>query len=412
LQQKKLHQISSFAAIFLIVTVIMTTALIANAPTQTQIARNCLIGQQNSNPTLVWERALGGKGDDRAYFAGQAGNGFLVVGSSSSFLPNQTVAWAVLVDQDGNQVWNRTFAENGGMEFRWATQTQDGFLLVGNTFFADGEVYGVAMKLDLQGDQLWNVTVCSCVGTNKLFSAVVDGTNFVAAGLAKGLNASDSSGWLIKFGPSGETIWSQAFNGSADTALRGITKTPDDCYVAVGYSDSNGEGNYDFLAAKVSADGNLVWSKTYGASESDMAYSIAAAVDGYVVAGNTYSFGSGDSDGFVFKISLNGTLMWNRDVGGLDYDSPSYIAASADGGYVVAGTTFSFGNGYRDFWLLKITDKGNVAWSCTIGRSGYEEAYAAVPAGPGCWVLAGWTNSIGSGGRYDFYVTKINVHLS
>jgi hypothetical protein len=75
----------------------------------------------------------------------------------------------------------------------------------------------------------------------------------------------------------------------------------------------------------------------------------------------------------------------------------------------VTGTTFSFGNGVRDFWLFKVDEAGKVTWSCTVGRSGYEEAYAVVQSDSGEYMLAGWTSSIGSGGRYDFYVTKIAV---
>ena len=80
-----------------------------------------------------------------------------------------------------------------------------------------------------------------------------------------------------------------------------------------------------------------------------------------------------------------------------------------NGEYLIADTTFSFGNRQRDFWLFKVSDSGKVLWSCTVGRSGYEEAYEVLYAGGSDYVLAGWTNSIGSGGRYDYYVVKIGV---
>jgi len=76
--------------------------------------------------------------------------------------------------------------------------------------------------------------------------------------------------------------------------------------------------------------------------------------------------------------------------------------------YLVGGFTFSFGSGERDFWLFKVDDSGNIPWSCTVGRSGYEEAYAVLKVAENEYVIAGWTNSIGQG-SYDFYVVKASV---
>jgi hypothetical protein len=82
-------------------------------------------------------------------------------------------------------------------------------------------------------------------------------------------------------------------------------------------------------------------------------------------------------------------------------------------GYFVGGTTFSFENGQRDFWLFKIDDSGKVLWSCTVGRSNYEEAYVVLLAAGNVhaeneFFMAGWTNSVGEG-RYDFYAVTLAV---
>jgi hypothetical protein len=156
-----------------------------------------------------------------------------------------------------------------------------------------------------------------------------------------------------------------------------------------------------------------LWSKTYGGPQSDKAYAITPSAGGCVIAGDTRSKGAGDSDAWVIKIDLNGNLLWEKTVGGKDFDAPTCVTFTPDGGYLVGGTTFSFGNGQRDFWLFKIDDAGKVLWSCTVGRSNYEEAYVVLQAAgnehaENEFFMAGWTNSIGEG-RYDFYAVTLAV---
>jgi len=127
-----------------------------------------------------------------------------------------------------------------------------------------------------------------------------------------------------------------------------------------------------------------------------------------VIAGDTRSEGVGDSDAWVIKVDLEGNLVWERTCGGNGFDTPTCITVSSEGTYVLAGTTFSSGNGNRDFWLFELGGSGEELLTCTIGRSGYEEAYGVMEAEKDEFFLAGWTNSVGEG-RYDFYGVKIAV---
>ncbi len=110
-------------------------------------------------------------------------------------------------------------------------------------------------------------------------------------------------------------------------------------------------------------------------------------------------------------MDFNGEMLWDQTVGGSDFDSPTYITTAPDGSYLVAGTTFSYGNGQRDFWLFKVTDLGKVEWSSTVGRSNYEEAYSVISTGDYEYIMAGWTKSLGEG-HYDFYFIKLNVKVN
>lgn len=358
---------------------------------------------------VLWEKTYGGTGDDRAFYAIAVADGFVVVGSSTSFQQDKTVAWVLKLDHDGNMIWNKTFFQGAGSEFRYVLGLDDGFLLVGNVFLPSGDTDGYVVRIDAAGNLRWGITLGG-EKVDKLFSAVKTQDGFVLVGLTYSFG-NDSEVWVVKIDVNGNVVWNKTYGGSMEDAGRAIAATEDNNYFVAGYTNSMGNGDYDFLLLKIDASGNLLWNKTYGGSQSDEAYAIANTAGGFVIVGDTRSKGAGDNDAWIIKVDLNGDLVWDKTVGGEGFDMPNCVTASNYGGYLVGGFTFSFGNGERDFWLFKVDDQGNVLWSCTVGRSGFEEAYAVLETAENEFVMAGWTNSIGQG-HYDFYIVKISVENS
>jgi len=358
---------------------------------------------------LVWERNYGGSGDDRCFSAVATEDGYILVGSSTSFGRGETVGWVLRVDAYGEKLWNWTFNEGFGAEFRQVLNVEDGFLLLGNIFFASGETEGLAVKLDKAGNLQWKTALSCGSGVNKLFSAVKSEDSFLLSGLVESSEGDGSHVWLVKLDFDGNLLWNKVFSNLRDAAGRGVMVTQDGYYVVVGYMDAGGSGDYDFLVLKLDVSGVVLWNHTYGGCESDKAYAVASAFDGYVVVGDTRSKGSGDSDVWIVKIDFDGNLIWETVFGGEDFDAPTCVSQLTGGKYSVGGVTFSYGNGLRDFLLLSVDDGGQVVWSCTVGRSDYEEAYAVVPSVVGEFVIAGWTSSLGQG-RYDFYAVKVRVN--
>ncbi len=359
-----------------------------------------------SEANVFWERTYGGAGDDRAFYAATVADGFVVVGSSTSLEPGKTVAWVLKLDHDGNALWNQTFLEGTGSEFRFILCLEDGFLLVGNVFLPSGDTDGYVVRVDHEGNSVWNITLGG-EEVDKLFSAVETQDGFVLVGLTYSFG-NDSEVWIAKTDVNGNEVWNKTYGGAMEDAGRAIAATEDNHYVVAGYTNSMGNGDYDFLLLKIDASGNMAWNKTYGGNQSDKAYAIAETAGGCVAVGDTRSKGAGDNDAWVIKVDLNGNVVWDKTVGGEGFDMPTCVTASNYGGFLVGGFTFSFGNGERDFWLFKIDDAGNVPWTCTVGRSEFEEAYAILEVAEKEFVMAGWTNSIGQG-HYDFYVVKVSV---
>jgi hypothetical protein len=396
-----------FSITILVIIAICITAFFSSICAQDQIAKG-------SN--LVWEKTFGGTGDDRAFYATTTNNGYLIVGSSTSFIQGKTVACIVRLDSDGKQVWNHTYIENLGAEFRYAQSITDGFLLVGNTFLSSGGTNGYIMKIDNQGIPIWSIVVnpykSTNEGINKLFSAIICENTIVAVGLATPIGDNATSDvWIIKIDNAGNVLWSKTYGGASNEAARSIALAQDNKFIIAGYTDQIITNDYDFLILKIDSSGNMFWNQTFGGAQSDKAYAITSASDGCIIAGDTRSKGSGDSDAWIIKIGINGEMLWDQTVGGSDFDSPTCIITATDGSYLVAGTTFSYGNGQRDFWLFKITDLGKVDWSSTVGRSNYEEAYSVISAGNDDYIMAGWTKSLGEG-HYDFYFIKLNVKVN
>lgn len=383
----------------LIFLIIITASLFLNVKAEVGSSSQ----QIAHGASLVWEKTCGGTGDDRAYAAIPTSDGFLAIGSSASFIEGKTVAWAIRINREGNVTWNQTYVENVSTEFRCAISLPDGFLLAGNMLSSNPN--GYLVKIDEEGNVLWNVTVG--VGLSaKLWSAVKTEDGFALAGFTTG---DFGNIWIAKIDDNGTEVWSKTFGGQTDCAGRAIMLSPDGGYVVAGYiNDTNMNTDYDFLLCTFDAQGNMLWNKTYGGAESDKAYAIITASNGYVIAGDTRSKGAGDADAWIVKVDCNGNLLWDKTVGGSNFDEATCISSTTNGEYLVGGWTMSFGNGQRDFWLFKLDDLGNLLWSCTVGRSNYEEAYAVCEVSSNEFVMTGWTKSIGNG-YYDFYVVDITV---
>jgi hypothetical protein len=398
--------------IFALLAILIVSTINVGAtqtPPPLKVEVNTLASVSPAN--VFWAKTYGGTADDRAFYALPTSDGYLAIGSSRSIVINTTVGWVLRLNENGGVVWNKTFLEGWGTELRYAINLTDGYLLVGNEFFASGQVSGYVVRIDNQGDLQWMKNLAQGE-TCKLFSGIVTIDGFVVFGLSSQSIGGDSSVWAVKLDVSGNVVWSRTYGESVDSAARsGVLTREGDCLMA-GYTDSKGDGNYDFYLLEINSTGDIVWNNTYGGEGSQKAYSIAKANGGYVVVGDI-QIPKSATDAWVLKIDLAGNELWNRSVGGKDADSAAYAKTSKDGGYLVAGFTFSFGAGNRDFWLFKISDSGEVFWSCTQGDEAYQEAYAVIEA-DNAYVLVGWTDPIGNPAligkaTYNFSIVKLDV---
>ena len=167
------------------------------------------------------------------------------------------------------------------------------------------------------------------------------------------------------------------FDWSASYDTHFSQKTRDGGYIISGQFWEPGGNQYDFWVLKLDQNGNIEWQKTYGGGSWDIAFSTQQTTDGgYIVSGTTSSFGDGLRDIWVLRLSPDGNIIWDKTYGGKGEESEYFrhipIEPTSDGGYIVAGSTRSFGAGEDDFWILKLNADGDITWQKTFG-TGREE---------------------------------------
>jgi hypothetical protein len=317
------------------------------------------------SPDVSWQKTLGGTGRDVAYSIQQTmDDGYVVAGYVNS--------------RDGDL----TNTDRKGGHDAWIT------------------------KLDSSGDLIWQ-KILGGDGTDHAYSIqeTTDG-GYIIAG------HSGFDYFIAKLDFSGDLTWQKTFGGSGEDVAQSVQQTTDGGYVVAGYSYSNdgdvtgSKGSSDFWITKLDASGNLTWQKTLGGTKEDVAQSIQQTSDGgYVVAGYTHSSDGdvtdfkGFSDYWITKLDASGNLIWQKTLGGQDYDKAQCIQQTTDEGYIVAGATKSSNGDVTDsksewdFWITKLDASGNLTWQKTFGGTDNDAAFSIQQTTEGGYVVAGHTGS-------------------
>ena len=204
-----------------------------------------------------------------------------------------------------------------------------------------------------------------------------------------------------------EEVWNRTFGGSQDDMALSVQQTADGGYIFAGTTASYGAGYDDAWLVKTDPNGNELWNRTFGGISDDEARSVQQTSDGgYMLAGITWSYGLGSGDFWLVKTDSNGNEQWNRTFGGTDHDYAFSIRQTADGGYIVAGWTGSYGAGDDDAWLVKTDSNGNEQWNRTFGGTDFDGAYSVQQTADGGYVFSGCTYSYDAAVWSSFWLVK------
>ncbi len=417
---------------------------------------------------VVWIKTFGGTGDEDAISVVQSNDGgYMVLASTKSMDGDITGKsttdldyWLLKLDENGEKLWDRTYGGSQQDKASSISKTSDGgYIISGFTASTDGDVTENAgfhdywiVKINSNGDIQWEKSF-GFIGQDQAFKVIEttdgsyiaigfldvgqsngEGNDFVDPTINTDRNTQHSLGdyWVIKMDANGNKIWRRYFGGSHVDQGRDILQTVDGGFLLVGISESsdfdisNARGANDFWVVKINMDGDKLWEKSFGGSESEFAYSITNTSDGnFIILGDTRSSDLdvstplGNADVWAVKFSSsNGNIIWENTYGGLEFDSARGIIQLESGKYAIAGNSRSSNNhvennnGSNDAWIFIIDEDGNLEFEKNIGGSQIDFANNLVETDDNSIVFVGNTDSndiditINKGGK-DILIYKI-----
>ncbi len=358
---------------------------------------------------VVWQKVFGVGNDDRAYSIQQTSDGgYIVAGYTWSSSKREDV-YILKLDANGNKVWEKTFGGSYDERAYCIQQTSDGgYVVAGYTRSPSKWEDVYILKLDANGNKVWEKTLGESYDERAYSIQQTSDGGYIVAGYTWSPSKWEDV-YILKLDANGNKVWEKTFGGSDNDGAYSVQQTNDGGYVAAGYTKSFGSGWYDAYLLKLDATGNKVWEKTFGGNSWDEVCSIQPIDGVYIVAGYTSSFGSGSYDVYILKLDTSGNEVWSKTFGGSSDDLAWSIQQTNDGGYIVAGYTKSFGAGGEDVYILKLDANGNKVWEKTFGGSYDERAYCIQQTSDGGYIVAGYTSSFGAG-NYGVYIIKMDAN--
>jgi hypothetical protein len=290
--------------------------------------------------------------------------------------------------------------------------TGDGYIISGVTAsYGAGNDDVYLIKLDLNGNILWERTYG---GTDDEYGSSVIQTSdggYIIVGTTYSFGLGLSDIYLIRTDSNGDTLWSRTFGGTGQENGISVQQTLDKGYIITGGTQSFGAGGWDIYLIKTDSSGYPSWAKTFGGANDEGASYVQQTSDsGYIITGSTRSFGQTSGDVYLIKIDINGDTLWTKIYGGNDYENGYSVKQTNDGGYIIGGFTTSFGTGYYDVYLIKTNDIGDTLWTKSYGDVSVsdDEAWSIQQNADSSYIITGITNGPAAG--YSPLLMKINLN--
>jgi hypothetical protein len=305
-----------------------------------------------------WERTYGGTDYDAGYSVQQTSDGgYIVAGETSSF-GNGIQVYLIKTNASGDTLWTKTH-DVADVDAGWSVQqTQDGgYIVTGFTNTSVNAVQVFLAKTNATGDTLWTKTYGGVRDDYGWSVRQTQDTGYIVAGMTTSFGSIEQV-YFIKTNVTGDTLWTKTYGGTGGDAGNSVQQTTDGGYVIAGYSDYFVNGRQAYLI-KTNSSGDTIWTRNFGGTSTEAGYSVQQTTDGgYIVAGYSNSYGDGYQV-YLVKTNASGDTLWTKTYGGAGWDWGYSVQQTTDGGYIGAGYAESFGNSSQ-VYLIKTDENGNV----------------------------------------------------
>ena len=375
-------------------------------------------------PTIEWQRTFGGTNGEMVWGIEETSDGgYVVVGETRSEVSgNKTSSfygsidgWVIRLDRHGDKVWESSFGGDSHDWFRDVRKLPDGgFILVGESHsgpsgnktsgaFGLGDFWIV--RVDAEGNKVWEQSFGGTQSDEGYSVALAGDGGFWVGGTSRSPVSGNKTSevrraagdpslrpdqWLIRLDADGNKVWENTFGGFDLDYLHKVSVMPDGGVVLTGTSYSGATGNktstnnsMDSWIVRLDNAGNMVWDRSLGGISQESGGSVVLLADGGMMSvavsdspatGNKSAALIGGYDYWLTRLNGNGDMVWDKALGGTDWDIPNDLQKTMDGGFILAGHSKSPPSGTKttslinrqDVWLVRLDQEGQQVWDLSL----------------------------------------------
>ena len=365
----------------------------------------CFI-QMTSAQQLTFQKNYGGTANEVGNSVQQTTDGgYIIAGTTESYGVKNGYydIYLVKTDVNGDTLWTRAFGGAAYDEAYSVRQTSDlGYIVVGHTSsFGNGGFDVYLIRTDMNGNLLWSKTYGGIADDDGYDVKQTTDGGFIITGQTLNFGAINHDVYLIKTDADGNLLWTRTFGGAGDDYGFSVQQTKDGGYIVGG-----NRGTAGVYLIKTNVAGDTLWTRTTSVYQSPPHINIGYSVqqtsdDGYIIAGITYPVHV-----FLIKTNSNGNNQWSKVIGGDAQDYALSVRQTTDGGYIIGGWTMSFPVGSYHSMLIRTDGSGGILWTRTYSGGGSSPVgYSVQQTSDGGFIFLGSTSQFGAG-LWDMYLVK------
>lgn len=333
----------------------------------------------------VWTKVYGDSLEDKAYCVRQCADGnYIVAGATGRSVGGNFVSdvYLLKLDSNGDTLWTRKYGGDLWDEGKCVIETKDTCYVIVGSSSTYGGVY--LLKTNALGNIIWSKIFVGGMGES--IQETNDG-GYIIAGWSLSSDPDSGGVLLIKTDSIGNMLWRKLYGGQ-HCAAKSVQQTVDGGYIICGHMADFNNGGWEVWLLKTDILGDTVWTKKYGGYWEDWGYAVVQTLDTcYFIAGHTWSFGAGGSDVYLIKTDINGDTKWTKIYGGSNGEHAYSAQQTLDKGYIVVGSTESFGAGHQDVYLIKTDSMGVAQFMKELSPDGSQIEISPNPFRNNCSII-------------------------